>query len=133
MIGAAEERKDVSSRRLRVGGDDARNLMSAGGNLDVPRLRELVEQLAIDVRHQVAESIDPQDFAHERVAACLRHRNHQLLDIAGWPAERREIDALADPSRGRCEAVASFKGFAHRGPSVTPFGELDDTLRRRFL
>ena len=58
--------------------------------------------------------------------------NRQLMNRAGRSAERREIDALREPARGRREAIAPFERPAHGRPRVAPLRHFDDAARGRF-
>src|SRR6185369_15676595 len=98
MIGAAEQRTHFAGVRVRVGRHHLGNYMAA--DADVERLTgEPIERAPVNVGHQVAESIDPQHFADNRVAVCLRLRNLEPLNVCSRPSQRTEINAFRDPRR----------------------------------
>ena len=87
--------------------------------------------LPIDVGDQVAEAIDAQHFAVDAVRRRRRGcgRSSRCIAPAGAP-ERRQLDALREPRRGRREPIAAFERPADGRPRVLPLGQLDDALRR---
>ena len=101
----------------------------AARDFDAVGMNEFLEELPIDVRDQVAESIDPKHLAGQQIIGHARRRYRQLMNGAGRSAERREIDPLRKPTGGRRESIASFKRAADRRSRVTALGQFDDTPR----
>src|SRR5262245_31119116 len=127
MIRAAEQRTQLARRRFGVGCDHLRDRMRADGNFDGARPpRKPVEALVVDVGHEVAESIDAQDFPADRVVADARLWNGESMVIGRRPSERRQVHSLGHPARRRREPIAPLEGPADGRPGVPALGELDD-------
>jgi hypothetical protein len=117
MVGAAEERDHFSDRRVGVGRHDFRDLMRADANLE-RGAGELVERLAIDVRDQIPESIDAQDFAGDGLGIDGRPRQIEAVDRAGRspsavrsPCEPRGSEANR-PRPRRCGSRSAARSAA---------------------
>ena len=65
MIRAAKERAHFARRGVGVGRHDASDTVRGCCYLDPVCVGELVEELPIDVRHEVAEAVDAQHLAND--------------------------------------------------------------------
>src|SRR4051794_5843036 len=71
MIGAAEDRPHTVGRHVRIGRDEPLDAVASRIDLDRASLREPLDDLAVDVRHEIAESIDAHHDAADGVAGYV--------------------------------------------------------------
>ena len=64
----------------------------------MPDLRDRLEGSPVDVGHQIAEAVDPEDDAADRRVVDLRERNIELVIVGRRTPERRQLDALRQPA-----------------------------------
>ena len=100
----------------------------------MPRvLPELLEALAVDVGHEVAEAVHAQHLPGQALLADLRLRNLQHCHCeTGRPIAVSSMPLASHAGRRR-EAVAAFEGLAHRRARVPPLGQVHDLSRRRLV
>ena len=89
-----------------------------------------LEQLAIDVRDEITESIDAYHFSLEALGGVARPRHLEPVHRPGGTAERRQLDAVGQPGCSRRETIASFKRGAHGWTGVPGLAQLHDACGR---
>src|SRR5437870_9677941 len=92
MVGAAEERAQLTLRSVGVRRDDLRDHTIADLDLELAA-GELLERPPIDVRDQISEPIDAQHLADNPFTVDAGVREIEPVNGARRPAERNELDA----------------------------------------
>src|ERR1043166_1594337 len=129
MIAAAKKCTHRPLAGFSISRDQRGHRMSASGDLRRPRLREAIERAAIDVRDEVAESIDAEHHAAQPLVLDARLGNVEQLPIGERRAKLAQLDALRQPRRRRREPVAAFERAADVRQRVLPLGQLHDPRR----
>ena len=78
VIRAAEERADRTGRRFRIGRHQPIDDLAVDGDADRPVMTELIEAATVDVRHQIAESVDEHHLPQQGGLLLARFRDLEL-------------------------------------------------------
>jgi hypothetical protein len=131
VVGAAEQRADAVGRQFGVGGDEPLDALAGRIDRDRAAPAQALDRLAIDVGDEIAEAVDAQHDAADRIRGRLGQREVELLDFVDGPSQRGQLRALGEPRGGRGKAIAALERAAHGRPRVPTLGQFDDFLRRR--
>src|SRR4029077_14340215 len=96
IAAAAKQSGERSGLRVRICRDESADLMPRGGDPDRPADRHALEATAIDVGHEVPESIDAQHDTRELAALDARLRHVEPLPARDRPAERTQAPPVRE-------------------------------------
>ena len=105
---------------------DAADTVRGGGDLDAVRVGELVEQLPIDVRHEIAEAVDAQHLAGQHVVRRSPATESSAAEScpADRPSAERSTPFASQPPPARTDRAPRTCGSplgAHiAAPSARP-------------
>src|SRR5262245_37642927 len=123
---AAEQRTQRAWSGLRVGSHDLLDRMLRDRHIEPGTAAKPVQEVATDIRHEIAEAIDAENFACQMFLGNRRFRHVEAVPGRQHRAERSEVETVGKPRRRRRKTIAPLERTADCFARKAALRELDN-------